>query len=108
MVVIWEPMALTDFECQFRWYVNQMGQSAANKFRNGIFADIALIAKNPMVGREESELNDLFGQQIWRSVISGRRYRIIYCVESQVIRIYMIWACERENKALKRIIIKGK
>lgn len=106
MVVVWTQRALNAVRVQYRWYVENSGISAAEKFRLGIFADASLLEQNPKLGVVEDTINEMYGEPKWRSLTSGKKYKIIYSIDNQTVKIAAVWGCRRDIKILGKIIKK--
>lgn len=93
---------------QYEWYIETMGYKAAAKFRQGILDDAQRLGANPELGRVEEWLTDRSLGNIWRSFVSGRRYKIVYFFDHQQIDIAYVWDCKKSPSTLGSIIKKSR
>lgn len=97
--VLWKPRAISHLKKQAKWYAENMGIDAADKFWNGMIAAGDLLSANPYLGKIEPILND--SEHCYRSLIQHKDYKIIYFVEDdRQIQIVSIWHCYKSTFSL--------
>lgn len=101
--VEWDEEALSVFEAIFYWYKRNMGQKAADKFRDGILDAIRTLQSNPLAGKIAKELKGRDKQ--YRSLLEFPHHRIIYFIEGSIIYIAYIWD-NRMNPQMIPVLIK--
>jgi plasmid stabilization system protein ParE len=100
MRVVWTEDALGDLEETYR-FLAQVNRRAAAKTHNRILDEAALLATHPKLGKIEPILDDLPGER--RSLVVGRKYKIIYKIDDPVVYITVIWDCRRNPLTLRKI-----
>lgn len=91
--VIWLENAKQAFEQQMNWYLNRMGKQAARKFTNAILKDTERLATFPYLGQTEPLLESLPEQ--YRSLVSGKHFKIIYFIENNAVYIVALRDCRQ-------------
>lgn len=101
--VEWDEEALDVFKAIFQWYKKNLGQKAADKFRNGILNAVRVLQSNPQLGKVEELL--VGREKQYRSLLEYPHHRIIYFIEDSVIYIAYIWD-NRMNSKMIPIVVK--
>ncbi|MCI5121012.1 MAG: type II toxin-antitoxin system RelE/ParE family toxin [Candidatus Electrothrix sp. AUS4] len=80
MNIAWSPMAVDRAE-----YIASENPTAARRWIETVFAEVALLESSPKIGRIVPELDD----EDFREILLGN-YRIIYRIEKQSVSILTI------------------
>ena len=91
--IFWLENAKQAFERQKNWYLNMMGKQAAKKFTNSILKDTERLGTFPYLGQIEPLLEDLPEQ--YRSLVSGKHFKIVYFIENATIYIVALRDCRQ-------------
>lgn len=101
MVVVWSPQAKEDLANIWDYY-SPLSLRAAIKYLQGIRSAVQLISQNPYSGSIELQLDDR--PEGFRSFLVRRQYKIIYCIDGDVVDLVLIWDCRRNPQTLRRMI----
>ncbi len=91
--IIWLEYAKRAFEQQMNWYLNVMGKQAAKKFTNSILKDTERLTSFPYLGAIEPLLENL--PEHYRSLVSGKHFKIVYFIEETTIYIVALRDCRK-------------
>lgn len=102
--VIWLENAKLAFERQMNWYLNVMGKQAAKKFTNAILKDTERLSDFPYLGQTEPLLEDL--PEHYRSLVSGKHFKIVYFIEDNTIYIVALRDCRQSPERFVKTLHK--
>ena len=93
--VVWSPQSIGDLEL-LHGQIAQHDSEAANRYLANVFEAVELLRDHPRSGPALPEV-PLEGE--FRSLVA-RKHRVIYRVDTRMIRIYRIWDCRRDPAGL--------
>lgn len=97
--LVWKPIARAKYLRTTRWYFDNIGRTAAQKFMYGIAKDAERIGLQPGIGKPEPLLKNQ--PQGFRSLVSHRHTKIIYYSDKTHVYIVDLWDCRRSPEDLK-------
>lgn len=100
MVLKWEPLAQKRMKEIIEYYLEVAGLRTAKKFREQFIEAANRLLIFPNMGSIEYELEGIT-PYIYRSIVVGRNYKIIYRIENEVIFIFTIWDCRQDPTKMK-------
>jgi plasmid stabilization system protein ParE len=97
MKVIWLRFAAENLE---RLYgsLKEFSPKAAATLYNDILDEVAKLGAFPQMAPVESLLAK--EPEVFRSLVVCRRYKIVYFIENETVKIVDVWDCRRDPKAL--------
>ncbi len=98
MEIKWEPRAIVTLENTIRYRYEVAGRRSAELLLGRIDADVARISANPLCGPEINDLEGLDGS--YRSLVTGKIYKLVYRVEPETVYIATLFDCRREPTRL--------
>lgn len=106
MVIIWMPEALEVLESIRKYLHENDAPRAAAKVIGQLRSHAGDLANNPNMGIVEPLLaEDPTG---YRSLIVGKRYKLIYAIEDETIYIDTVYDCRQNPSQLRRMLNKKK
>jgi plasmid stabilization system protein ParE len=100
MRLIWLPVAVSDLNAVFDFYI-QKNYNAAVVIYNNIVNEADILMKYPNIGMIEPLLDDL--PYIFRSLVTKSGiYKIIYYIWEDTIYISHIWDCRRNPETIRK------
>ena len=82
--IIWSPLSRNNLKRIFE-YISADSPEIARKFTNNLVKQVKILEKFPLSGKKVSELKSTENREI-----IYKSYRIIYCVDEDVVQIITI------------------
>jgi len=98
MEVKWEPRAAVAFGNIVRYRYEVAGKVSAQRLLKRVSADVARISHNPRCGPAMHDLKVVKGN--YRSLVTGKIYKLIYRVETDAVYIAALLDCRRDPARL--------
>ncbi len=105
MKIIWLPLATRHLDDVFDFLYERNPVAAVNRY-NEILDRAEKLSASPLVASVELLLEK--EPEMFRSLVILRRYKAIYFIEDETIKIADIWDCRRNPDTLKTGIKKKK
>ena len=93
--VLWSPKSETDIQNIYDYYF-QFSKITAIKMISGFRTQAILLNRNPYIAPIEPFLEGF--QKTYRSLITMKKYKLVYTVENDYVYIVRVWDC-RQNPA---------
>ncbi len=93
--VLWTETARNQLEDISDYYKNKVSKKVAKKILNQIFNKALVLEKHPLTGQVEQLL--ISRKNEYRYLIEGR-YKIIYWIEGDYVRIAAVFDCRQNPK----------
>lgn len=87
-------------------YLAKQNEHAAIKVYNELLDSAETLLTFPMAGKEECALKD--NPKKYRSLVVNKHYKLIYRIESNIIKIVAVWDCRQSPKKLKSLFTENK
>ncbi len=104
MRIEWSTVSKARLKEIFDYHLSVAGLRTANKILGKIDSRIfRILPHSPRAGEREWSLED--EPQGFRRLVEGN-YKIVYCVEDDIVKIVDIWDCRRDPVALRDSVAK--
>jgi plasmid stabilization system protein ParE len=103
--IIWLPLAVEHLEDIYH-FLHRLNPAAAIKLYNDILDKAEKLSASPLMASVEPLLDR--ESEMFRSLVVGRRYKVIYFIEDEIIKITDIWDCRRNPSQNQRDVLKRK
>ena len=90
MRIVWNKKAYERFLQVSAWYVENMGQQAAEKFERDTLATVELLSRQPGIGMLDERRSS--GDKKYYSFLSHPLYRIVYRFTEDILYVVAIRA----------------
>lgn len=98
MRIIWTIQAQEDLEALYRYWLTVNAGYAAQLY-NQLIDETEVLRTFPRVGALERLLKHC--PEGYRSLLSGKRHKLIYTIEDDDIVIHAVWDCRQDPDTLK-------
>jgi plasmid stabilization system protein ParE len=105
MKIIWLRFAGENLEDIYNALATLNAKAAAGLY-NDILDEVEKLALFPEMASVESSLEK--EPEMFRSLIVRRRYKVVYFIEADTIKIVAVWDCRQDPKTLKKRVGKKK
>lgn len=103
MQVEWTKEAFTTLKENVRYCRKEFGEQAAIRFYESIKGNEPLLAANPCMGKKEPLLQAR--EQIYRSLVVHKHFKVIYRIETDIIYIVDLWDTRSNPLLLSQRIV---
>lgn len=100
MKVIWRPEAEQQFSDIIDYLIINAGNRTAERLAEKIMNVTVKLSLQPGIGKIEPDLEGL--SYPYRSIVADKNYKIIYCLNRNVVHIFQIWDCRQDPARLKK------
>jgi plasmid stabilization system protein ParE len=103
MKIIWLRFAAENLE---RLYgsLKEFSPKAAATLYNDILDEVVKLSAFPQMAAKESLL--VKEPEVFRSLVVRRRYKVVYFIEDETVKIADVWDCRQDPKTLVKKIVK--
>ena len=102
--VLWSSKSEADIQSIYDYYL-QFNEVAAIKMATAFRTKALLLKKNPYIASVEPSLTGF--PKKYRSLITKRKYKLIYTVENDHVFIVRVWDCRQNpEKLLNSLLYK--
>jgi plasmid stabilization system protein ParE len=103
MKIIWLRRASVALDGAYD-FLAKVSPAAANRLYNDILDRVELLASTPLAAPAERLLEDV--PESFRSMVVQKRYKIVYFIEDETVKIADVWDCRRNPATLRENILQ--
>ena len=96
--VRWEKRAGKHLEDIYD-YLSAKSEQAAARCYNELLDFAEILREFPLAGKVEPALQD--NPKCYRSLVACKHYKIIYRIDSNIVKIVAIWDCRQDSRKLR-------
>jgi plasmid stabilization system protein ParE len=86
-------------------FLETMNPAAATKLYNSIMDDVQRLATMPLMAPVEPWLDK--APQMFRSLVSCKRYKVVYYIEDNTVFIADVWDCRQSPESIKERVAEA-
>ena len=97
MRIVWTIQAQEDLEALYQYW-QQVNANYATRLYNRLIDEAEVLLTFPKAGAQERLLVHCPGS--YRSLVAGKRHKLIYTIEGEDIVVHAVWDCRQDPDTL--------